>query len=178
MNSEPFSVRCARFYVRVIRTPHFARRTLLQPFKLRDFFTPVIRDEDAGFGVVVIGHHHRLGPSKNLAGFIIHDLVLEGEALVAQARHADIHSHLLAQRNGRQVGHVHIRHDHAALKKVLAVPQTQGGQVIITRLFNKGVEARVVDMPLGIQVPVAHRNMCGLFKCGGHGDIIMEIREQ
>lgn len=108
--------------------------------------------------MVVIRHHDRLSGCEYLLAVFIADFVDEGQAFVANAFAAHVDCHLLGELNRRQVGDVNISDDQVEVEEVLAIEQSQVHEVGNAGMLEEGQKARIIHMPLGIQIPVADVN--------------------
>ena len=92
-----------------------------------------------------------------LATGLIYQLVLKGQALVADARHTQLQPDFLAEGQpgpGKQmwISATII----AQVVEILAVPQPQLDEVSQAGLLEVGQVARVIDVPLRVEIAVAH----------------------
>ena len=105
--------------------------------------------------MVIIGHHHGLAAGHHLAGVLILDLVLEAQALIAEACHAHPDEDALTECDRGSIPYMYIRYYQSQIQERIPIPQAKLDQVSQARLLGVAQITSVIDVTLCVQITIS-----------------------
>jgi len=107
--------------------------------------------------VIVENAYHLTGCEDPGIALVFHQ-VIKCDAFITDFLRACSDPHALAQFNGSFIGYVHVRDDQAVIQKRPAIKKTKVLQILQTCMLYISQKAGMVDVPLGVKVPITYAN--------------------